>query len=341
MAPTGVVSWSQTAAVNANSDSTVGWAEGQPPSSINDSARAMMASVAKYRDDTAGSLITGGTSTSYTVASNQGFASKSAMNGAEIAITIHATNGAAATLNVDGLGADPIIIDTNGGTTPVPSATLLTGGVYSLVYYSSGNTWRLKDFYQLPFTVPIGGMIDFTGTTSPSSNFVFPYGQAVSRSVYSTYFGMVGTTYGTGDGSTTFNLPDVRGRIVAGKDDMGGSAASRLTSTYFGQNPAAIGAVGGAETKTIVTANLPAYTPSGSVSLSSGNTTIINPNTIISIQGTGGGSVLGIGWNTGGTIANMASSMSASFTGTAQGGVSTPFALAQPTIILNKLLRII
>lgn len=40
--------------------------------------------------------------------------------------------------------------------------------------------------------------------------------------------------YGIGDGSTTFNLPDLRGRVTAGKDDMGGSAAGRLSQSYFG-----------------------------------------------------------------------------------------------------------
>ena len=46
--------WSQTAANNATADASVNWQEGQAPSSVNDSARAMMASVAKYRDDVSG-----------------------------------------------------------------------------------------------------------------------------------------------------------------------------------------------------------------------------------------------------------------------------------------------
>jgi microcystin-dependent protein len=43
----------------------------------------------------------------------------------------------------------------------------------------------------------------------------------VSRVTYGTLFAAVGTTYGAGDGSTTFNVPDLRGRAVAGKNDMG------------------------------------------------------------------------------------------------------------------------
>ena len=52
--------WSQTAAADANANSTINWAEGQAPSSVNDSARAMMAATAKYRDDISGAIVTCG-----------------------------------------------------------------------------------------------------------------------------------------------------------------------------------------------------------------------------------------------------------------------------------------
>ena len=69
-------------------------------------------------------------------------------------------------------------------------------------------------------------------------------GQAVSRSTYSDLFSAISTTYGTGDGSSTFNLPDLRGRVVAGQDDMGGSSANRMTSPINGDT---LGATGGVE----------------------------------------------------------------------------------------------
>jgi hypothetical protein len=75
--------WSRTASSNATADSTVNWAEGQAPSSVNDSARAMMASTAAFRDDIAGAIVTGGTSTAYTVASYQIFDTLAHMNGAD------------------------------------------------------------------------------------------------------------------------------------------------------------------------------------------------------------------------------------------------------------------
>jgi microcystin-dependent protein len=71
------------------------------------------------------------------------------------------------------------------------------------------------------------------------------FGQAVSRTTYSALFTIVSTTYGAGDGSTTFNLPDLRGRTVAGLDNMGGTAASRLTNAISGLTGTTLGAVGG------------------------------------------------------------------------------------------------
>jgi microcystin-dependent protein len=332
---TGVTSWSQTAASNASADSTVNWAEGQAPSSINDSARAVMASVAKYRDDNAGSLVTGGTSTAYTIASNQGFASKSAMNGAELSFTMNLTNGASPTLNVDSLGGDPITLD---GTNAVPTGTLIAGSVYTAVYYASGTAWRLKDFYQLPFTVPVGGMIDFFGTTTPNSSFVFPYGQAISRTTYSALFALFSTTYGTGDGSTTFNVPDLRGRVIAGKDDMGGSAASRLTGTSITVGGATtLGGSGGEQTHALIAGEIPSLTSTGT------NSAIAPQNNFA----TGTGTEV-IGYQTGSTnktiltgaaASNSSAAVSSSVT---SGGTSgTAHNNVQPTIIANKLLRII
>src|SRR5882724_13523752 len=93
--------WSQTASADATADPTINWAEGQAPSSINDSGRAMMAATAKYRDDIAGALVTSGTSTTYAVSTFQAFDALAHLNGQMIAFTPHATNGATVTLNVD------------------------------------------------------------------------------------------------------------------------------------------------------------------------------------------------------------------------------------------------
>ena len=81
---------------------------------------------------------------------------------------------------------------------------------------------------QLTASTPAGVISPYAGASAPTG-YLLCFGQAVSRTTYSDLFSAISTTYGAGDGSSTFNLPDLRGRVIAGQDDMGGSAASRLT----------------------------------------------------------------------------------------------------------------
>jgi hypothetical protein len=189
-----------------------GWQEGQAPSSINDSARAMMAAMAKYRDDIAGSITTGGTSTAYTVSSFQALDSLARLNGQTIAFTPHATNGTTVTLNVDGLWAKPL---RSAPATDLLAGMLVQGTPYTCVYSNADAAFYLRDFYVNPYVIPIGGGMDYWGVTLPSSSFAFPIGQAISRTTYSSLFSIMGTTYVAGDGATTFNLPDKAGRVSA------------------------------------------------------------------------------------------------------------------------------
>lgn len=80
--------------------------------------------------------------------------------------------------------------------------------------------------------MPTGTVLPYAGSTLPGNpdDYLFCNGAAVSRSIYSTLFGIVGTTYGVGDESTTFNIPDLRGRVIAGLDINTGGFANRLTT---------------------------------------------------------------------------------------------------------------
>jgi microcystin-dependent protein len=328
--------WSRTASSNATADGSINWAEGQAPSTVNDSARAMMAAAAKYRDDVLGAIVTTGGSAALVVASFQAFNTLAHMDGAMIAFTPHVTNTAGpVTLNVDGLGAKPLRLSPSG--VELPAGTLVQGTPYVATYYNATAEWILRGLAGNPYNIPLGGMIEFTGTTAPNGSFVLPSGQAISRTTYAAYFAMVGTTYGAGDGSTTFNVIDKRGRVSAGRDDMGGSAASRLTVTYFGTNAAALGAAGGAESLTIAQANIPNYnlnlaglTVSGSVPVNGRVNAIGSTNEFLCSDGAGGGVTQTpsiVGGTVGGTLPI--------------GGSGTPASKVQPTIIVNYLLRIL
>jgi hypothetical protein len=136
-----VFSWSQTAANNDDADSSVNWREGQSPGSVNNSARAMMAALAKFRDDAAGNLVTAGSSTVYTLTTNQVFTALT--DGISVTARMDETSGAAPTLNVDGLGAKSIA-----GVygTAIPTGYLRAGGVYTFVYDSTDDKFIVHGY---------------------------------------------------------------------------------------------------------------------------------------------------------------------------------------------------
>ena len=235
---TGVDSWSQTASSNASADSSVNWAEGMSPASVNDSSRAGMASVAKWRDDNNGSLLTGGSSTAYTVTTNQGFASYSALNGRSLTIRFNATSGAAPTLAVDGLAAKVIRID---ATTAPSTGAIRANSIHRLTYDNALQIWIVHSGHSL---VEPGRISPHAASSAPNG-WLLCDGSAVSRTTYADLFAIISTTYGTGNGSTTFNVPDLRGRVAVGKDNMGGTAASRVTSAICGIAGNTLGASGG------------------------------------------------------------------------------------------------
>ena len=138
----------------------------------------------------------------------------------------------------------------------------------------------------------------------------------------------------------TIALPDFRGRVPAGVDTMGASAAGRLTTSVFGQLTSVLGASGGSETKTLVTANLPPYTPAGSVaSNSTGADNVLRGQNAGAISFQSGGSFALDGIVLGSLSAGDLAS-SGTLTGTAQGGTSTAFSITQPTILVTFYIKL-
>jgi microcystin-dependent protein len=247
--------WSKTAASNASADGSINWAEGQPPASVNDSARAMMARLAEFRDDTSGLLVSGGSSTAYTLTTNQGFAS-TPNDGQIIAFSPHTTSGVAPTLQCDAGTAYPI---QSAPGTAIGAASLVQGTPYLFKFNASQAAYIALGFFGNAFNIPVGGILSYLSTTVPNSNFALPYGQAVSRTTYAALFSLIGTTFGVGDGVTTFNLPDLRGRALFGLDNMGGSAANRITVAGGNFDGTVLGGTGGAQNHTLTTPELPAH----------------------------------------------------------------------------------
>lgn len=116
------------------------------------------------------------------------------------------------------------------------------GQIYgNYTYNATTNAWDIISFSD---GIP-AGVIMAWGASSAPSNWLICDGSAVSRSTYASLFNAIGTTYGSGDGSTTFNLPDLRGRVPVGKN-----------GATFGT----LGSTGGAETHTLTESQMPSHT---------------------------------------------------------------------------------
>jgi microcystin-dependent protein len=289
----------------------------------------MMASVAKHRDDIAGAIVTGGTATAYTVSSYEVFDSLSHLNEQIIAFTPHLTNGATVTLNVDSLGARPLRAAPG---VDLLAGTLIQGTPYLALYSSSDAAFYLHGFFGDPYNVPLAAGLDYWGMTTPNSAFAFPVGQAISRATYAGLFALIGTTYGIGDGSTTFNLPDKTGRVSAMRE----SSAARLTSSYFGGVSTSLGAVGGSESTTLTSAQIPSITSSGSNLITVASTAQVPQSG--SMGATQGGlQTTPINGTYGGITSTGSNSIAVTSNNTGGNGHRT----VQPTIVCNYILRIL
>lgn len=184
----------------------------------------------------------------------------------------------------------------------------VTNGAHLVGYYDSVNLNPTTVEAQLTYLtgfilsgLPSGAMIDFGGTVAPTG-FLLCDGAAVSRVTYDELFAVIGVGWGNGNGTTTFNVPDIRGFVTAGA----GGTLPPLTNT--------VGSTGGSATHTQTIAEMPAHThpplSSGGFAASLGST--------------------GFASGTGGLIYNAT-------TGTRGGG--DPFTIVQPTKIVLKIIK--
>jgi microcystin-dependent protein len=298
-------------------------------------------------------------------------------------------NTSATTLNVDGTGASAVEKNTGSGDVPLTggemngfvtavwtgSFYLLQPGLLGQLATMNLGAWTKNDgsgnitlnvdaslqdngsgkLQVAPSILPPTGCILPFGGSSAPSGYVLAQGQAISRTTFAALFGVFGIVYGVGDGVTTFNVPDMRGRVPAGVD----GGVGRLTTASMSSQ--ALGGTGGTETETLTLAQLPGgITSAGANSISvsgsvSGNVTVtstisnvisgvVNGDTV----GAPGGSnatIITVGSNSsalGSTGSNtMSGSMSGSntisVTSNNTGGTAHPN--VQPTIELNFIIK--
>ena len=143
--------------------------------------------------------------------------------------------------------SNPVTTDTFGNL-----AFYATPGLYDLSFTVGGVATTLTVLVEPWFidsTIPTGTIFDYAGTSIPTG-WLNCDGSAVSRTTYAALFAALDTTWGNGDGSTTFNLPDLRGRVTVGVGSVGTNS----------QPTVALGAVGGEQNHTLIAAEAPAVT---------------------------------------------------------------------------------
>lgn len=138
-------------------------------------------------------------------------------------------------------------------------------GIDNIIGASSGTTtftaWTISlagdKGTNVVVEAPPGCIFDYTATTAPTG-YLLCNGAAVSRTTYAALFAIIGTTFGVGDGSTTFNVPDTRKRVRVGYNSGSVSSPTNVT-TGLEENYGALGNTGGEVSHDLTVAELPTH----------------------------------------------------------------------------------
>lgn len=185
----------------------------------------------------------------------------------------------------------------------------------------------------------IGEVRTWLGTADPAGGFwLIMDGRAISRTTYATLYALIGTTFGVGDGATTFNIPKQDERVIVGK-----SAVQSLIVAYDAR---VFGAGIGEGKHTLLTGELPAHTHSGNTGTESAtHTHTISGTQQVNIGGGGGSAsslvpVAGNNQNYGPTSTESATHTHGFTTDGGTGG-SAGHNVVQPGLVLNYIVRVL
>lgn len=243
-----VETWSTTASSN-DAAPPDGFPEGQTPASLNNSARELMAALATFVRQLPWVKLT----TGLTLVRNS--ATQFQLSGTDVTSIfpvgrrlreIGATTVYGSVASSSFTGGNTLVNVTNDASADIP--TSLTA-----VDVAASDLLSIPPALAQASTTPnTPGTLRWSAAASPEADELACNGAAVSRTTYAVLFAKIGTAYGAGDGSTTFNVPDIRGRTL-----IGAGTGSGLTARTLGTQNI------GAETVTLSTPEMPAHTHVG------------------------------------------------------------------------------
>ncbi len=281
-------------------------------------------------------LFVGGTSTGTGNAQTVGSvtpATFSLTTGYTVSFTVGTSNTDATTLDVNTTGALTLYRRTQLGLQPLVGGELVLGNPVTVRY--NGTRWIILGDQ----VTRVGQMIDWAGSTAPAGTH-FADGSCESRTgAGAALFSVIGTTYdptGTTCDTAHFALPDFRGRVTAYQDNMGGTAANRITNAASSCVGTQLGVGCGIQNRTITQTFLPAVTLTTTIAAGQGSHTHLNPakqpgGPDISLASGGGSSV--------GSFATDAATLPAMTGTTPLGGGGATFPLLPPLQIATKVIQ--
>lgn len=215
-------------------------------------------------------------------------------------------------------------------TITIPTTVICTAGLNVLSGIADTQSIQLGGAIEASCVAP-GTTVVSKATTSVTVS----ANASVSTAVAARFF-----PWGNGDGSTTFNIPDLRARSLIGRANMGGTDVGVISTTNCGgATPAALGARCGFDSTTLFLNNLPPITPTGTIA----NGTITNVVTGGTLGATSTSTAVaaaGVQLLTGSTSIVVTSTQGAStFTGTGGGGVSQAFSNVSPGMTMNYVIK--
>lgn len=151
----------------------------------------------------------------------------SGLDGQAIQFFAAATNTGATTLNPSSYGATAIVKNSATGLSSLSGAEIASGNLVTVTYSATFSEFILISAAPAANGIT-GQMINWTGQTCPSGGWLEANGNPISRTTFASLFAIEGTSFGAGDGASTFNLPDMRGEFARGWDHGRGVDAGRV-----------------------------------------------------------------------------------------------------------------